>query len=147
VISDIESLLNSSFGIEMKSVSSSYNELFADTVAVLYTNRLDAISDNFEFEDMNDEDRINSSSRSFSIDHPVESWGHDKISHYVLAPTRSFIGKNILPSKMTLNEKRNCLNTLLESITEEMSYRWTNQLILTVRESNKRLIKRLKRKL
>jgi hypothetical protein len=140
--------LGAAFGVKIKNISSPYNELFADTVAVLYTNDLDSMSDNFEFEGMSEsEDIVNSLSRSFTVHHDVETWNEDKITHYVLAPTRSYIGKLISPSSMSLADKKALLSSILDSSIEAMSERWDKQKELTVQEINKDLIERLRSRL
>ncbi len=125
-----------------------YHELFADTVAILYTRDPRAIS--FGLADPQDllgknaseSDRLAMDERDYSLPHPLENWKETK-PHGMLAPVRSHFWKIISSHPEATNQE--LLRFLYNAIKSELLLRSADPKLwnLSVEDVNSRLIKKL----
>jgi hypothetical protein len=105
--------------------SRTYNEFFADFIAILHTNDLSAVSKYLK----NTRGR-NLESRNFLSDIGTEKWtemvdanNELKSPHAFFAPTRAYIGKKLAEKwPLTNSQKQKIIKQVADAIVEELAY-------------------------
>ncbi|RZF21540.1 hypothetical protein DAY19_07580 [Halobacteriovorax vibrionivorans] len=138
--------------IEYYHLSSSYNEFFADLVAVLVTNNANSIFNALYYDEMSDQSYQMIKLRSFED----QSTNYDNRLlneiHGELALARQFIGKTVLneifsirDEKLANQRKKALLDNVLKAIDNQMTKRIElNDFGISPKKNNEKLIKELK---
>lgn len=94
-----------------------YSELFADLIAILHLEDPAVIADEITYIDPE-----GAKWRDFSQDHPLEGWTSptENEFHGILSPTRTYIGKKLLPTALKKNKKGLLLYIVYEASVMEL---------------------------
>lgn len=117
-----------------------YNELWADTLAVVTLGDLEAMVYHFGPTSRGD-------FRSFLINHDLESW-NETDEHTALSPVRSYLGQHVLNNieNMSLERKREVLHSIFLAISKVIASRIDGPYHgaeMSIKEINEGLIKEL----
>jgi hypothetical protein len=122
-------------------LSTPYNELFSDVVAVVAKNDKRAVMMALYYDEMSDQQYQIVQGRSFEVN-SLDNFGpHMSLAHTKLAATRQFIGKNLWPE----NDKQasELINTVFDAIVIELQKDLESNDERSTVEKNKSLIKTL----
>ncbi|WP_412471150.1 hypothetical protein [Halobacteriovorax sp. RT-2-4] len=145
----IEERIKNHSELEKYHLSSSYNELFADLVAVLVTNNRNAIFNALYYDEMTDDAYQLTKLRSFEDQNTKYDNRGLYEEHGELALVRQYIGEKILPNifKKENEEqlKKDLLEIVLESIESQMDERIRKSAYkISPMQSNTALIEEIK---
>jgi len=118
------------------------HEFYADVITSLVNSDPETMYNAIIYNGMNSKKRESYKYRSFLNDSKLEEWDNNQ-KHALFAPSRSYLGKVISFSTLTINEKRIILNALNKAVISYIDQTWEIE-DLSSKEMNSIMIESIK---